>query len=327
MINLPPAELLLLRALKKAAVLLFVFRQVDPEPLTGKEIASLLEMDQMTANNHLKTLAGCGLINFAGHFSGYQLTEQGKAFISGQLIGKNLINWGISPINGTLVEEDILSNSYIVDSSKSGENPINSEKPNQSFSLVDVLAFAPKLFEGSAVSGSGLERVDPMAALTWMAYAWKERQNLTAPCGLIYSRLKSRTKPPEGTDIRLLPNSMLKDLGFEINEPQAQQDDQDELALDPIEKMGPDETVTPAVQELWEKVKAKLGEEMARASFETWLQPTCPVRNNGALYIGAQNTYARDWLENKLGETVNRLLPEYGYQTQVKFVVLESEEI
>ena len=49
--------------------------------------------------------------------------------------------------------------------------------------------------------------------------------------------------------------------------------------------------------------------EMPKASFDTWVRDSRPFTcENGVLTIGVRNAYARDWLESRLTDTVNRLL-------------------
>jgi chromosomal replication initiator protein len=62
-------------------------------------------------------------------------------------------------------------------------------------------------------------------------------------------------------------------------------------------------------EQAWQSVLGQLQMEMPRASFDTWVRDTRPVSyQNGMLTIGVRNAYARDWLENRLASTVNRLL-------------------
>jgi len=59
----------------------------------------------------------------------------------------------------------------------------------------------------------------------------------------------------------------------------------------------------------WQSVLGQLQMEMPRASYDTWVRDTKPVSYlDGKLTVGVRNAYARDWLENRLASTVNRLL-------------------
>ena len=62
-------------------------------------------------------------------------------------------------------------------------------------------------------------------------------------------------------------------------------------------------------EQAWQSVLGQLQMEMPRASFDTWVRDTKPVSyQDGTLTVGVHNAYARDWLENRLASTVNRLL-------------------
>jgi chromosomal replication initiator protein len=73
----------------------------------------------------------------------------------------------------------------------------------------------------------------------------------------------------------------------------------------------------------WQSVLGQLQMEMPRASFDTWVRDTKPVSyEEGTLTVGVRNAYARDWLENRLGSTVSRLLVGIMNSTvDVSFVV------
>ena len=76
-------------------------------------------------------------------------------------------------------------------------------------------------------------------------------------------------------------------------------------------------------EQAWQSVLGQLQMEMPRASFDTWVRDTKPVSyNEGTLTVGVRNAYARDWLENRLANTVNRLLLGiFDSNVDVHFVV------
>jgi chromosomal replication initiator protein len=82
------------------------------------------------------------------------------------------------------------------------------------------------------------------------------------------------------------------------------------------------------VEQAWQSVLGQLQMEMPRASFDTWVRDTHPVRhNNGELTISVRNAYARDWLESRLASTVNRLLIGImDSNVSVKFIVAQNDE-
>jgi chromosomal replication initiator protein len=82
------------------------------------------------------------------------------------------------------------------------------------------------------------------------------------------------------------------------------------------------------VEQAWQSVLGQLQMEMPRASFDTWVRDTHPIRhNNGELTISVRNAYARDWLESRLASTVNRLLIGImDSNVSVKFIVAQNDE-
>ncbi len=76
--------------------------------------------------------------------------------------------------------------------------------------------------------------------------------------------------------------------------------------------------------------KATLGElelQMTKATFNTWLKDTCLLRHKDNLFvIGVRNAYAKDWLENRLRDTILRTLSTIvSGPAEVQFVVWTPE--
>ena len=82
------------------------------------------------------------------------------------------------------------------------------------------------------------------------------------------------------------------------------------------------------LEHAWQSVLGQLQMEMPKASFDTWVRDTCPLSyENGVLTVGVQNAYARDWLENRLASTVDRLLVGIlNSSTSVDFVVTQEDK-
>src|SRR5512134_1158198 len=80
-------------------------------------------------------------------------------------------------------------------------------------------------------------------------------------------------------------------------------------------------------EQAWQSVLGQLQMEMPRASFDTWVRDTRPISyQDGTLTIGVRNAYARDWLENRLASTVNRLLVSVlNASVSVHFIVNGNE--
>jgi hypothetical protein len=80
-------------------------------------------------------------------------------------------------------------------------------------------------------------------------------------------------------------------------------------------------------EQAWQSVLGQLQMEMPRASFDTWVRDTRALpMENGRLYVAVRNAYARDWLQNRLESTVNRLLVGILATSDVKveFVTQDS---
>lgn len=73
----------------------------------------------------------------------------------------------------------------------------------------------------------------------------------------------------------------------------------------------------------WNSILETLRNELPRAAFETWVQDAVAVPSpKGTFTIAARNSYARDWLEQKLSSRIQELL---GKDLKVKFIVNEEE--
>lgn len=77
-------------------------------------------------------------------------------------------------------------------------------------------------------------------------------------------------------------------------------------------------------RDVWRAALGQLQGELPRASFDTWLRDTELVAyREGVFKVGAQNSYARDWLEDRLTSTVGRVLTGIaGQKMEVMFVVV-----
>ena len=79
----------------------------------------------------------------------------------------------------------------------------------------------------------------------------------------------------------------------------------------------------------WQSVLGQLQLEMPRASFDTWVRDTKAVSfQDAVMTVSVRNSYARDWLENRLTSTINRLLIGIlnAGEVSVKFVVNNGED-
>lgn len=81
-------------------------------------------------------------------------------------------------------------------------------------------------------------------------------------------------------------------------------------------------------EQIWQAVLGQLQMDMPRASFETWVRDTRALAlSEGRITVGVRNAYARDWLENRLAETINQLLENVaGQPAVVHFIVDNGQE-
>ena len=82
-------------------------------------------------------------------------------------------------------------------------------------------------------------------------------------------------------------------------------------------------------EQAWQSVLGQLQMEMPKASFDTWVRDTQPLSyESGTLTVGVRNAYARDWLENCLTSTVDRLLVGIlNLNASVDFIVMNEDKI
>ena len=73
---------------------------------------------------------------------------------------------------------------------------------------------------------------------------------------------------------------------------------------------------------IWQAAQGELRLQMTKATFDTWVRNTWLVScQDDVFVIGAQNEFARDWLENRLLTTVERtLVGIVGHPVEVRFV-------
>ncbi len=79
---------------------------------------------------------------------------------------------------------------------------------------------------------------------------------------------------------------------------------------------------------VWEAAKGELQLQMTRATYDTWISNTFPLAyEDGTFIIGVHNTYAKEWLENRLLTIIKRTLIGLMNRTvEVKFVVRPKRE-
>lgn len=79
---------------------------------------------------------------------------------------------------------------------------------------------------------------------------------------------------------------------------------------------------------LWQKTLGELQLQLASSTYYTWLHNTwVEAYEDGDLIVGTANTYARDWLDNRLKGVVRRTLKSIAGRTlDVQFIVAAQRE-
>lgn len=82
------------------------------------------------------------------------------------------------------------------------------------------------------------------------------------------------------------------------------------------------------LNELWNKVLAKVEQQISKPSFETWLASTKLLSYNGSeVTIAAPNSFTREWLENHYVQLIAGILTELtGEDLFIKFVVQKDDK-
>ena len=87
------------------------------------------------------------------------------------------------------------------------------------------------------------------------------------------------------------------------------------------------EAMTP--ESAWKATLGELELQMTKATFNTWLKDArLLAKEEDAFVIGVRNDYAKDWLENRLHDTILRTLSAiYRQPINIRFVVWSDELI
>ena len=80
------------------------------------------------------------------------------------------------------------------------------------------------------------------------------------------------------------------------------------------------------VNDIWHAALGELQLQLTKATFDTWVRPTHAIAyTNGAVTVGVPSPYAKEWLENRLHETIQRTVTGIvGETTQVQYIVKDK---
>jgi len=81
-------------------------------------------------------------------------------------------------------------------------------------------------------------------------------------------------------------------------------------------------------EQAWQITLEQLKLQTTKATFDTWFKNTHIIKQEDSTYtVGVKNVYAKDWLENRLLDTIKRALGKtVGGSVQVEFIVLPEDE-
>ena len=201
---------------------------------------------------------------------------------------------------------------------------------------------------GTFSPGLPVGAIKPELALAWIAKGCDDHEDLhREPVRTVYNRLRDKSNPPLKyfkNPTQYLPDEYCAELGLikydckscvdaKFSTRAALEEHVQKMHVLPEAEIEETQTMDAldsddAGSKAWASVLNALQMEMPRASFDTWVRYTCAVYYDGtALSVGVRNQYARDWLESRLTDTVERLLLEILNQpVSISFVVAEVSD-
>jgi hypothetical protein len=83
----------------------------------------------------------------------------------------------------------------------------------------------------------------------------------------------------------------------------------------------------PNYQQAWDLVISQLRMDMTQGLFETWVSPLSPLGcANRVFHVGAKNPYARDWVDSRLKDRIERML-EGLYNDRIRLQVEVNNDL
>lgn len=326
----PPADQQRWHESYKAAplvIILLYMRTRGDRPVTQSEISENFMIARNTAATALRKLALQGLIGKVDHNKGYILTEGGRQ----RLLGLDE-QPGCSKIEHPSLKESFFK---LKDSKDLKDMKERKNEMLKNCAPEKILSETGKLWPGREVVTFGLSKdLQPDFILAWIAQAYDQHQlgKISYPWALVYRRLQTnRTLPDkkyQADPLQYLPNDFL--VALNLAEPSVIDAD-DYAGCEGIIRVSKYTCVVDGfVDNAWARVLKELGKEMPKASFETWVMNTSAVHyENNILSIAVCNQYAKDWLESRLTDTVEKMLVGILNNTEIRveFVVLFDDEM
>jgi hypothetical protein len=325
----------------RPTILLLLLFRLD-RPVQIKEAAAIVGINRDTASDYFYHLSTHGYA--AKTRDGYILTADGRQMILPDTLtlkDAEPESCGKLP-HASLKTED----SIYKDSSIEILDPMRKNSARPEYTTREILEATAKAFHRPVfIAGLDIDRISPETALGWIAQA-ADSPKVRSPWSLVYRRLADPAAPqPDRKYLqdpeRYLPEAYRIELGMMIDGcSTAGPDDADVGAGQPALSAGQaqdrpgsgeGEKVTardPHAEggdnagalarnaggddtgpQAWEYAKTQLKQDMNRASFQAYVEPSRVTHYEAGLFtIQAPSQYAREWMESRLDSTARRLL-------------------
>jgi DNA-binding Lrp family transcriptional regulator len=196
------------------------------------------------------------------------------------------------------------------------QQPVEASKPTKAGLPKSVLEDLREIgWNGSTAELAEHYRADRKRFKAWLKWAKKQPRQYAA--ARLLNGLRSELMPPREDTAHTDFPEYLHNLEGQISQTQ--------LAV-PIPEDRVMAEVNDDVRQAWISARDQVRERMTRAAFDTWVKDAVLVGYEGNCFVVAvRNAYARDFLEERLGDLLTRLLSQYmGCPQQVVFVVQEN---
>lgn len=298
-------------------VILFYMRTMHPRPVTQLELKESFNIDRKTAAKYLRQLSQRNYITHISNRAGYALADGAHSFF--EMWGKN---------GHMTLKESFNQDLKIKDKNERKKEVGSFWTLAKKLDAETILSETHLLFDGKTVTSFAIEQSDPLTVLMVLAHAYDQRDRLKSPAGFAYRRLQRQQAPDkkyQHDPEQYLPNDFLHALGLQelkVLDVEPEQDETEAWSLDEEPEPSPE-------CKWWESVKGQLQMEMPRSLFDTWVRDTKAVRfENETMCVSVRNAYARDWLDNRIASTAQRLLVGIMNQSvSVEFVVAAETEM
>lgn len=233
--------------------------------------------------------------------------------------------------NFSLLEEEDVNNN---------QKPLNTSSSSDDGAKKFFLEKSDLIFGACVVShGLVLDALSADDILGWLAEAYDTRKKLANPPGLVYQRLRAGAEAHEKYRLdpgKYLPENYLQAIGRADLIPACERCGAYPCqcpppmppAQDVIEYFDPEPSArvqeswggswTP--QRAWAAAKEQIRLEMPKAAFETWVRDVVLIdadQERSEFTLGFCNSSARDWVADRLQNTILRLLTGIMNQSEI----------